>query len=62
MYFIAYITTHDQCLIVAVHIRVLTKGGRGLPEIGQYMCGIELFIRQIIYYQKIKSVRNYFFI
>lgn len=37
MYLIAYIATHDQCLIVAVHIRVLTKGGRGLPEIGQYM-------------------------
>lgn len=41
MYLIAYIATHDQCLIiVAVHKRVLTKGGRGLPEIGQYMCGI----------------------
>lgn len=40
MYLIAYIATHNQCLIVAVHKRVLTKGGRGLPEKGQYMCGI----------------------
>lgn len=40
MYLIAYIATHNQCLIVAVHIRVLAKGGRGLPEKGQYMCSI----------------------
>lgn len=37
---IAYIATYNQCLVVALHIRVFTKVGRGLPEKGQYMCGI----------------------
>lgn len=40
LHVIAYIATHNQCLIVALHIRVFIKVGKCLPEKGQYMCEI----------------------